>query len=292
MAFPAAAYLRTTTGYLLFWSSRKVEFVVNKKGTGDFYLGCTGGPTQSIAAAEAAFKTWTEATLSGKSVPCTDFEFVPLEPTDSYETGYDGVNRVVWRQGDCDVSVDAPCHEANTCGNADNCWDNTRSISSEEDTLALTTVSYIVTTGEIVDADIELHGWNGSSVDGGYYYTCVAPGADPCANKGDPNCIGFDVQNVVTHEVGHVLGLGDLKDSADQDATMYYQAGSGETSKRDLAADDINGMCATYPRGKPTPTSMSASRNMSGGCGAGDAGSAAMALVGAYALLHKQHKNQ
>ncbi|RJO64593.1 MAG: hypothetical protein C4523_17945 [Myxococcales bacterium] len=53
-----------------------------------------------------------------------------------------------------------------------------------------------------------------------------------------------DAQNIVTHEVGHLLGL---DHSPYLDATMYYSALEGETYKRTLAADDIQGLCHLYP---------------------------------------------
>lgn len=52
-----------------------------------------------------------------------------------------------------------------------------------------------------------------------------------------------DVENTVTHELGHVLGL---DHSRDPDATMYYSASPGDTSKRTLTPDDITGLCTLY----------------------------------------------
>jgi len=65
------------------------------------------------------------------------------------------------------------------------------------------------------------------------------------------NCGGFDVQNVVTHEVGHVLDLYHVSDEADRMLTMYGDSVAGsfanETAKRDLGAGDVLGMRALYP---------------------------------------------
>jgi len=57
----------------------------------------------------------------------------------------------------------------------------------------------------------------------------------------------FDVQNVGTHEVGHVTGLADIYDAADADMTMYGYASPGETKKRTLAWGDQDGLYALYP---------------------------------------------
>lgn len=55
-----------------------------------------------------------------------------------------------------------------------------------------------------------------------------------------------DIRNIVTHEVGHFIGLGHETATVDADATMYALAALGETKKRDLAANDIQGLLAGY----------------------------------------------
>jgi len=57
----------------------------------------------------------------------------------------------------------------------------------------------------------------------------------------------LDVQNVGTHEVGHVCGLGDLYDDEDAEMTMFGGASSGEIKKRDLNWGDLQGVCVLYP---------------------------------------------
>ena len=60
-------------------------------------------------------------------------------------------------------------------------------------------------------------------------------------NNGSAN--GYDVQNVMTHEFGHMLGLGH---SEFTEATMYESSSMGEIKKRDLHQDDLNGFNALY----------------------------------------------
>ena len=55
----------------------------------------------------------------------------------------------------------------------------------------------------------------------------------------------FDLQSCLTHEFGHWVPLADV--TAPTDATMYRTMAKGETIKRSLAADDINGVRAKYP---------------------------------------------
>ncbi|MFA5247729.1 MAG: matrixin family metalloprotease [Patescibacteria group bacterium] len=57
----------------------------------------------------------------------------------------------------------------------------------------------------------------------------------------------FDVQNIATHEFGHWLALNDLSGAGNTEKTMYYQAAYGETKKRTLESDDLNGINYIYP---------------------------------------------
>lgn len=57
----------------------------------------------------------------------------------------------------------------------------------------------------------------------------------------------YDVQNVATHELGHVLELLDLYGRSDREKTMYGGTKPGETKKRDLHQDDIDGITYLYP---------------------------------------------
>jgi hypothetical protein len=54
----------------------------------------------------------------------------------------------------------------------------------------------------------------------------------------------YDLQNVLTHELGHLLGLGE--DMTDVDATMYAFSQPGETGKRDLEVVDKDSIAALY----------------------------------------------
>ena len=76
----------------------------------------------------------------------------------------------------------------------------------------------------------------------------------PPSTPGDPTA--QDLQQVITHEFGHHLGLGHAGDVGSppgvgdiiQDATMYGQSANGDTTKRSLHIDDIMGVIAIYPR--------------------------------------------
>lgn len=114
--------------------------------------------------------------------------------------------------------------------------------------LAVTYVWHDPASGEILDADIEL---NEDTRD---FHVCAAP---LCADVVPLDSAVADLENTLTHELGHYFGLAHTPD--DPAATMHAEAGFGETSKRDLAADDATGICAVYPAGSlpaacdPTP---------------------------------------
>ena len=57
----------------------------------------------------------------------------------------------------------------------------------------------------------------------------------------------YDVQNIATHEAGHVTGLADLYDSVDREMTMYGYSTARETKKISLEIGDRAGCAALYP---------------------------------------------
>jgi hypothetical protein len=99
--------------------------------------------------------------------------------------------------------------------------------SDPNNTLGLTTITFNAETGEIFDADMEINASGGNLSVG-----------DPVP----PN--GFDLASVVTHEAGHFFGLAHATDSQ---ATMFASYKPGSSALRELAADDVDGICAIYP---------------------------------------------
>lgn len=95
------------------------------------------------------------------------------------------------------------------------------------DAFGLTLVWHNPDTGEIYDADMQLN-------------ETIGP-LTICDGRCPPGAV--DLQNVMTHEAGHFLGLGH---SQVRSATMSARATVGETSKRDLDDDDRAGLCAIY----------------------------------------------
>lgn len=86
----------------------------------------------------------------------------------------------------------------------------------------------------------------------------------------------MDIENVLTHEFGHVLGLG--HSDIDDLATMWATTSPGDLLRRSLRPDDENGLLASY--GMETPMGLACSTATGGPRpGAGLGWLAGMALV-------------
>ncbi len=93
-------------------------------------------------------------------------------------------------------------------------------------TLAMTTVTYRLDTGEIYDADLEINATAGMAL-----------------TTGEDDVV-YDLQSIITHEAGHMLGLAH---SPVDEATMNASYTPGDTSQRSPAEDDVAAICAVYP---------------------------------------------
>lgn len=118
-----------------------------------------------------------------------------------------------------------------------------------ENAIALTTTRFDKVKGDLWDADIEINA------------------VTELLSIGDP-VQGYDLLSVLTHEAGHFLGL---SHSLDETATMKltYDPTRDGTSFRDLADDDVNGICTIYPPDRRPATSSCENRHgFSEQCGA------------------------
>lgn len=91
--------------------------------------------------------------------------------------------------------------------------------------VALTTLTIDKTTGHIMDADVELNSFS-----------------QPFFSDG--SLTKYDLELVLLHEMGHVLGLSHSRAAASKMSAEYAEPRLG---LRWLASDDEHGVCAAYP---------------------------------------------
>jgi hypothetical protein len=63
---------------------------------------------------------------------------------------------------------------------------------------------------------------------------------------GSPDLYLMDIQNIATHELGHVVGMGDVYNAEATAETMYGYSTEGDLEKRDLYKGDIAGVTKLY----------------------------------------------
>lgn len=208
------------------WNERAFTYHLTREHGG------RANATAELAAIDAAFATW-----QALADTCSDFTFTRGEAVASFAVGQGSPqdNLVVFRGSDCAqvVHEDDPCWDDGSCSAAFGCW------SHGSDIIGLTTVTYAKRTGVALDADIEL---NAAS----FVFTTVA--SPPCDGTTLDGCVAYDVQNTVTHEIGHAVGFDHVTAAR---STMAPTAPVGETSKRIIDLGTANGFCTTYPRGQP-----------------------------------------
>lgn len=99
-------------------------------------------------------------------------------------------------------------------------------IDGPGETIGVTYYWYYTATKEIIEFDMVLDSGDAWSLDGS---------------------VGtFDVQNVVTHEAGHTLVLGDLRSPRDGALTMHAYTWPTDISKRTPGSGDILGLQEIY----------------------------------------------
>jgi hypothetical protein len=170
-------------------------------------------------------------------------------------------------------------------------------LRGHEHDLAVTLTYSDEKTGAIVEADIVINAKHvfrvlekdgkGEEADGDRRSSC---------GTGDSNAKrcqdgAFDLQNIVTHEVGHFLGLGE--ETSDNAATMYYCTTRCETHKRALTRVDTDSISNLYVGATADEPGAEA-----GGCGGarigtrGNLGEAGLALGVALLLLRRRRRDR
>ena len=209
------------------WADRNFDYRVDQEGSMQ-----TPGETE-FTAIDASFDSWQAV-----SDTCSEFKFIrgTRMANGRVGRGTETEHLVIFREKSCRdvVQPSDTCLSDGSCGNARRCWDHS------DGTIGLTTVTYSTRSGVAIDADIELNA-------SGFLFTTIS--SPPCEQGREAiTCVAYDVQNTLTHEIGHAVGFDHVEDPT---STMAPTAPTGETAKRVLDVGTASGFCQTYPRGQP-----------------------------------------
>jgi hypothetical protein len=233
----AFAYVRAVTGarVAVAWKSPCVTMQIDLT---------TPPPVLTAAqywnASQLAAQAW-----SHDDVSCTGLSITMEEAPAGSEAGFDGKNLILFRASEwCRLPAEQ---------------DPTRSTCYAANAMAVTTLFKRTSTGEIVDADIEIN--------------AVGFAWGDLVTNSVPTVTVTDFQNTLTHELGHVIGLGhncySPNDKADRlldnngnpevdcagadvppaitDATMFPAVSPSDIDRRTLSPDDRQAVCDVYP---------------------------------------------
>jgi MYXO-CTERM domain-containing protein len=191
----------------------------------------------ATATAGRAFDAWSHVTCPASGAP-PSLAFKDLGPV--------ACNRHEYNDEQHSVGGNA-----NIIMFRDSDWD-AAGLSDSGSTLALTTLTFNLQSGEIYDADIEINGEKPISA-----ADVIPPDA-------------YDLQSILTHEIGHFLGLAHSQVPCSQSdcPTMNALYSRGSQDFRSLEPDDVAGICAVYPTDRQsTPSNCRPSHGFSDDCG-------------------------
>jgi hypothetical protein len=221
-----------TEGLPLYWPNSCVTYAVQQDATRWASLDV------ATRAVDAAFAVWTGSPCAGTGQG-PSIGFVNVGPV--------ACNAQEYNDGETTIGGNANIVVFN-----DYSWNVGDTSMDPESTLALTFVTYDKRSGAILDADILVNGQNALST------ATPVPAA------------AYDLQSLLTHEVGHFIGLAHSPVPCGTTRgcpTMRAVYRKGDDSFRTLEADDVAGVCGTYPPGRPSDPSCVPNFGLSGECG-------------------------
>lgn len=285
-ARPAAAYVRSLTdgGAACKWPQSCVRMTF-------FPDDLVGMMTRDeiAGAISAAAATWSKS-----SDPCTYLDLTVSSSSDPTPRAInDGKNNIIFRTTSwCKLTATGECNPT---------------MPYDAAALALTTVSAGTSSGIIRDADLEV---NAAS-----RYLWADLVIHPELRAAGQSF--YDLQNAVTHELGHVIGLDHtcyldpppLIDNNGQPTpdcvrappdvlatTMRSSSKAGDVDMRDLAPDDQRGVCEIYPASQDPMTCGPDAADSSGcSCAAGGPtapAAASFVLVAAAFLVRRRRSSR
>ena len=275
---PAGAYVRYTSnsGKMFKWPQSCVQLTTYPADMQDMM-----SVEEILGAIDASAAAW-----SGSADSCTYLNISVASSSDpTPRATNDGHNLVIFRHESwCKLTENGSCDPA---------------ISYDAAALALTSVSASTSTGNIRDADIEVNAYNFLWADLVTHSELRGAGMSY-----------HDLQNAVTHEMGHLIGLDHtcffdppapldstgtpIPDCMDASpailaTTMFPSANPGDIDKRTLAPDDQMAVCDIYPASQDPMMCTAPGMPKKGGCSyaaaAAPTGTAGLGALIAAALL-------
>jgi hypothetical protein len=192
------------------WPIRCIHYRINEQGSDDFPADPGSDFSSELRQiVRDSFGVWND-------VNCSDFQMV--------DNGLTFVDDAEYLQSSPDENQNVIV------------WKDDRWPYQNTGAFAITSVTFNPRTGIIADADIEVNSdtWTYAHLD---------------SSQTGNSSMTVDLQNTLTHEVGHFLGLDHPPNASE--ATMFGTAPAGEIKKRSLEQDDIDGICAIYEAGSP-----------------------------------------
>jgi hypothetical protein len=260
----------------LYWTAPRLAFQQSQAGNP-----ATTGESE-FTAVSRSFQTWADVFSLCGNLQLSEGARVAERQT-GYVSGGTNHNLVLFRTKTCEQAApqSSTCWQDGSCANTFDCWD------FDDETIGITIVSYDVRTGVIYDADIELNAAQ-------FEFTTVD--APACVGSvSSQSCVSTDVQNTVTHEVGHFLGL---DHSSATGSVMAPDARTGETSKRRLDSASEAFVCEVYPRGKASVSCVprlpvdapSGEADEDGGCASAGTGALLLPLLALLPALRRRRR--
>jgi hypothetical protein len=213
-----------TQGQPVYWAADCVSYDVQQAASKQVPLAVAN------EAVDRAFYHWTH-------VVCPETNSAPSIST--LNRGPVVCDRVEYNDPNARIKPDGGPNQQRVGGNAniimfrDSTWTETKP-SDPTTAIALTTVTFVVATGELLDADIEINA------------------TLPLSSSDTTPPDRYDLESVLTHEVGHFLGLAhsDRACEGSDCPTMTASYARGLMTYRTLETDDVNGICSVYPTGR------------------------------------------
>ncbi|MFY0569180.1 myxosortase-dependent metalloprotease, MXAN_2677/MXAN_2678 family [Archangium lansingense] len=272
----------------LFWTVPTINWQLRSVGNPN--TSTEDQKQREFEAIRRSFQSWQQIFTS-----CGNLRFMEGPLVDDRKVGYevDGENRnlVLFRSQSCierGISADHACWDEDTCGNDFDCWDG------DPQTIALTLTTYDEKSGIIYDSDIQLNasGFVFTTVDSPTYPVCPRP-----TPTNPVNCVATDVQNTMTHEIGHLIGLDHTRAAG---SVMNPSAPQGEVSKRTIDQGSADFVCVSYPKGQASQSCVTPALERSGnvavlgqqafGCSSSGAGAGLAAMAGWVLLAWRRRR--